>query len=587
MSHTYKGNRVLKRLQPSKKICSDFFVWDVETNGMRAQPDAFILGCIYGHNFSKVIHSVDEFKQEFLHERYKKKIVFAHNAEYDINTVWGIVYNLDYRAIFTGSRFICASNGNCLFADSMNVYPYGVAKIGEYLGLSKSFKTTDYEANLINMDQTEVINGCMRDCEIVYDALIQYFETVGEIKITKAGLAMSYYRRNFQPFDIHYNERKCEYFFNSYFGGRTEAFYIGKCEAIVYDINSSYPYALKQCKLPNPKNLRHLKNISVKRFTEHYLKNYEGVAKVSLTHGDHFFGFLPVKINGKLLFPVGKINGWYNFNELLFGLEFGVFDFIEIEEIIFSKPMPSLFSDFIDSEFEKKKNAPNPLVREIHKFNQNTLYGKFGQRVDEETVYIDNIDNYLDYIDECKINGKLVKISPFNEQRKDARLILKKDNEFRPNFCIPVIPSYITSFARIHLLKTMLKYIEYDPLYCDTDSIFFGKKPPIEDSNDLGFWKQETKIVTAIKGLKNYNYRDVKGIERTRIKGVRIYNSKGEQVAKEIRPNVWRFTTLVKTKESLVRNIEAGTLQERTKVIKNTYDKRIVKKDGTTKPIKL
>jgi hypothetical protein len=44
---------------------------------------------------------------------------------------------------------------------------------------------------------------------------------------------------------------------------------------------------------------------------------------------------------------------------------------------------------------------------------------------------------------------------------------------------------------------------------------------------------------------------------------------------------------LVKTKESLKRNIEPGVITERIKEIKNTYDKRIVLFNGETKPIEI
>jgi hypothetical protein len=48
--------------------------------------------------------------------------------------------------------------------------------------------------------------------------------------------------------------------------------------------------------------------------------------------------------------------------------------------------------------------------------------------------------------------------------------------------------------------------INYKPIYCDTDSIFFEIEPQILDSNELGEWKRENKLVTKIRGLKNYDY---------------------------------------------------------------------------------
>jgi hypothetical protein len=55
----------------------------------------------------------------------------------------------------------------------------------------------------------------------------------------------------------------------------------------------------------------------------------------------------------------------------------------------------------------------------------------------------------------------------------------------------------------------------------------------------------------------------------------------------QIEENKFRYYNLVKTKESLKRNIEPGVITERIKEIKNTYDKRIVLFNGETKPIEI
>ena len=80
--------QTLFKLRPTVTIQSDFYVFDTETRGLRAKQDAFIFGAIYGHNFVKVLYSVNDFQNEFLEPRYKDKKVFAHNAEYDLFVIY-------------------------------------------------------------------------------------------------------------------------------------------------------------------------------------------------------------------------------------------------------------------------------------------------------------------------------------------------------------------------------------------------------------------------------------------------------------------------------------------------------------------
>ena len=124
----------------------------------------------------------------------------------------------------------------------------------------------------------------------------------------------------------------------------------------------------------------------------------------------------------------------------------------------------------------------------------------------------------------------------------------------------------------------MLKYQKFNPVYCDTDSIFVTGNIKIQEGNNLGDWKKEEKIVTEIRGLKNYSYL-YQGKKHDKIKGVK----KGATFEN----GVYKYKSLVKTKEGLRRNIENGVEIERSKILKLTYDKRKVDKSGTTQPIKI
>lgn len=575
----------MKKLHPLKRtenLFTDFYVFDTETRGLRAKSDAFIFGVIYGHNYLKILYSVEDFKNEFQDKRYFRKKVFAHNAEYDLNVIYDNIYQLDNKAIFNG-RFICCTNGNAMFADSMNIYPASVKEIGKISGLNKleinkEFVKGSHSGKVSKKD----IDYCIRDCEIIYNALYYMFNLVGQIKITLAGLSLAYFQRYYLLEPIEYNENLCKYFFNSYFGGRTEAFYIGKTNAVVYDINSMYPYAMKYAKFPDVKNLKKLPFCNTDIFISKYLKFYEGVANVKIEHdANSYFGYLPYKNKNdkKLLFPVGKFSGWYNFNELRFAIDSGIVKIIKVNEVIYAQAVDSPFIHYVDTLYNKRKNSENELERTVLKLLLNSLYGKFAQRIKSEMIYINNIETQIGLVEEYERKKLLIKIVPFNAERLDCFLEIKSNKGFLYN-TIPVFSSYITSFARVELLKNLVKYEKFIPVYCDTDSIFFNKQPDIKDSKELGKWKKENKFVKEIRGLKNYSYVNDKGIRNDKIKGI-------PKSAKKTGIYSYEYETLSKTRESIVRKTEPGIVQKRVKVLTMKYDKRIVNKNGTTKPIKI
>lgn len=603
------GMKKLNRLKPRVKLLTDFFVFDVETGVdaqhtdlvpvkskwhnfdihqqhtgiqwiLKGRPETFKFGVIYGYNFTKVIYSLEEFIQEFKDPRYKKKKIFAHNATYDLTTLFGNIFTVDPTAIFNGSRFITCTNGNCTFADSMNIFVgQSVKKIGEQLGIEKQkLGETENLWSPEGITSTE-INYCIRDCEIVWDALIKSFEFAGDIKITQASLSMTYFRRHHQAYNIEHNENTA-YFWDSYYGGRTEAFKLGKTNSVVYDVKSMYPEQMRNLEFPNPKHLKIETNVDLKFFTCRILPNYEGCVYADVIHDYLWCGLLPVRREGKLCFPIGNLSGCWNFNEFRFALSTGKIKIQQIKKIVYSEKMSSPFAGYVDQLFILKNKAEsegNDFWRDLYKRYQNSLYGKFAQRIDEESIYIENIEKQFDIILEYQKKGLFKKLMLFNAERLDAFLIVGTTKNISISYSIPSFASYITSGARVKILKKLLECEKNKVVYCDTDSIFIENDFGIESENFLGGWCKEEKIVTEIRGLKNYKFLS-KGKEYHRLKGV-------PSKAKKTGENSYQYFNLVKTKESLRRNLEAGVLIERTKKITGKYTKRTILYNGETEPI--
>lgn len=591
--------RRLYKLKPLRlKMFTDFYVWDTETGKknrdgsiqwhLNGRPESFQFGIIYGHNFSKIIYSVEEFKNEFKDPRYKGKKIFAHNAEYDLNTIYGNIYKEFPDAIFNG-KFICCGNGNCLFADSTNILgKIKLADVGKMLGIQKPDLGDENLFSKKGIGAAE-INRCMTDCEITYEALAQIFQAAGDVKITQASLSMAYYRRHHQPYHIDYNENTT-YFFDSYYGGRTEAFKIGPTYASVIDVNSMYPYAMRTIKFPNPKLLKCETRVSIKYFLNQILYNYEGCIYARVVHHKRDYGFLPYKMeqgNGgkKLLFPVGEFSGCWNFNEFRFALEQGAIKIKSITRIVYAPAMDSPFKTYVDTLYAERFKTQNKFEIYRIKIFMNSLYGKFAQRITEESTYIEDINLQYEVIRRSQEDGSFKRLVGFNKERNDAFLITNSSKTFTISYSIPSFASYITSFCRVLLLSKILELHNRKVVYCDTDSIFFEINDGIKNDMALGGWKVEDKIITEIQGLKNYKFEYVdketgKRVKKHRIKGV-------PEKADIIAPNTFEYTNLLKTKESLRRKLEPGVLTKRIKKISGLYTKRIVLENGETKPIEI
>lgn len=566
------------------KIKYKFFVFDVETTCLEPMAKNFVFGCLYGYNIHKTFYSVEDFIKEFSKDKYKDKFIFAHNAEFDLLTVFGNIFTkVDSAAIFNG-KFISAKFKDATFADSMNIYPTSVEKLGALIGLPKMSNSKVKEGQLRknNITPTDV-EYCMRDCEIVFKALLHIFEMTGTVKVTLPSLAMFDYRHNYLKKDLYFDELVDD-FYESYYGGRTEAFRIGKCNAKVFDINSMYPAAMTTVVFPDVKHLKKVTMCDV-AFLQFCLDHYEGLTKVTVVHSPTYFGYLParLKLNGtcKLVFPVGEFITTVNFNELRFAIAAGVVKIKKVHHIIYGNPVPSLFVEYINDNFIKRMSSTNELERTIYKLKMNSLYGRFAMKLKMTTTYYEQIPFKL--ITELKEAELYVDVKLFNAIRADCFLVTENEKFKNSFFSIPTISSYITSEARVMLLKNLLANEANGVVYCDTDSIFLNGDFVGNVDIALGAFKKEDKIISEVRGLKNYTYTDEQGTSYDVIKGIsRGSRKEGTNQQGETTYSSPRY---IKTKASLRQNHEAGTAYTMVKIIRNNYDKREIIEAGDTRAL--
>jgi hypothetical protein len=587
----------MKELKPSrrsKKLLDDFFLFDTETgdtlkNGdvkwkLDARPESFIFGCVYGKNYKRTITSVREFQQEFQHPRYKNKRVYAHNAEYDLNAIFGNIYQFDNNAIFNG-RFISATNGNCTFADSLNIYRASVADIGEKMGYPK-LQLGDDKGKLISKGgyTQKDVEYCFRDCEIMWFALLKIFEDAGGQKITQASLSLVLFRTRFLRKGIKHNEQS-QTFWDSYYGGRCEAFYIGEVNAKLIDVNSTYPAIMRNSSFPDPNKIcfeepkTHSRIMSI-------MNNFDGCIYATVLHHESWIGYLPVKRDNKLIFPIGTFSGCWNFNEFKFAVDSGMVSILKVDKIVYAPRIESPFINYVDTLYKQRFETDDKLEIERIKIFMNSLYGKFGARLKEQNIYLPDWRASAKLIKDHLKNGTFIDLMLFNGERQDAFLIVKSTMDLGENgmsYSIPSFASYITSGARVKLLRKGIELYNkgMNPVYCDTDSWAYNSKDELPNETHLGGWKLESKVLTHVHGLKNYEFIDSKGEKQRKLKGV------PKSAIKLEGKNRYQFIAMIRTKESLRRNIDSGIFEIKTKDLSLKYDKRLVLKDGKTKPFQL
>jgi hypothetical protein len=517
---------------------------------------------------------------------FKNKIVYAHNAEYDLSAIYGNIYKLDPNAIFNG-KFISCTNGVCRFADSFNLLPASVESIGELIGIHKkklgNVKKTK-EGNIISSVKHfwRDVDYCERDCEIVYKALQGLFDEA-EPSYTIGSLSLKIFRANFLQNTIKVNGL-CDKFFDALYGGRTEAFKIGTVDANVYDINSAYPYAMRELRFPDPSRVRFAKTKDWQMYLrerERSYYKYEGMISATVTISDKInIPMLPFRGEDKLLFPVGTFRGSWTLNEFRYAyLNFDV-SVNKVHELIISESIESPFIEFIDHYYELRNNTKNEFERYRYKLFMNNLYGKLIQRARDEYRYCETIQDAKDFMKTRKI--KRVELI----DNVDGSHFLRYDIDRIFSHTIAPWGAYITAFVRIMLHKQIMKHPD-EVVYCDTDSYMGEINLPMNDSH-LGGWKKEKKKVIEVRTLKDYVYIEENPKTKKMEKKQSLKGVKKDAIQMDEFANVFVMKRMIKTRESFRRvdNLPPGTFVTQMKVLTGDYSKRKIRRDGSTAPFK-
>lgn len=430
-----------------------------------------------------------------------EKKLFFHNLKFDGEFILSYLLNNDYnyvqKRMLDNNEYTCLISDkgqfyslkvkNTEIVDSLKLLNFSVAKIAKAFDLPMTKGEIDYnEHRPIGYKPSEKeIDYIKRDVTIVAKAL-EILQGQGLTKITTGSNALANYKSIISNKTFGYLFPPPEYdndIRQSYKGGWTylkegyESVNIG--EGIVLDVNSLYPWVMREKLLPCGEGKFFEGKYKVDAEYPLYIQMMRCAFEIKKNH-------LPtIQLKNSLAFiPTQylKTSGDESVTLCLTNVDLQLikdhYNLYDVE--YFSgwkfKGRNNMFKDYIDNWIKIKNNATidgNEPMRTLAKLMLNSLYGKFGTNP------------------ECR------RKIPYLENGIVKYRIGEK--EHREPIYIP-LASFITAYARERTIRTAQHC--YDRfVYSDTDSLhLIGKTLPsgIEiDPVKLGAWKHESTFTRA------------------------------------------------------------------------------------------
>lgn len=562
---------------------STFVGFDVETIG---DTNIFYIGGLYEDNEQKIYDDKDEMIKDLLSEKYNGKVIVATNLAFDFNALFfDTEFWSQFETIFVGGQMICAifqkDHFKIIFQDTFNFAPFSVETMGNILSIEKLEHPKclgRVPSNEAELEELKIYN--MRDCEIskkFMDFLQKGFnELGGEIKMTISSTAMNLFRRKYLRFPI-INEKETlqdenifDFIYESYYGGRTEAFSRGKlpttklddgtssCAYKCFDLNSLYPSCMLN-EFPLPRSAKMIHGGTKRVF------DFEGISEITFTTPTNmYYPFLPIRTKEKLLFPLGKnLKGTYTHLEIRKAISLG-YTINTIHKSLIYRQTFYPFKDYVYDLYNKRmmyKKIKSPMEL-VSKLALVSLYGKFAEKNHTKVQFLDVRVMTEDEEEDFMFNEKRNIV--MSDSSKGFELTKERATS---SHIMPIFSSYVTSYGRIKLYEYISKY---NAIYCDTDSIVTNRDVPC--GVELGEMKIEYDILNGIIiRPKMYIYEIEDGFV-VKMKG--IPRPSMEKFSQILLGEKVTFKKFSKTKESLRSGIRPNTIKEVSKAVGLEDDKR-------------
>jgi len=452
----------------------------------------FYIGYIYNGNEGFYFNNKEEllaYLSDFVNNNPYDIYIFAHNIKYDLKLI-GILIDfikgeflnfklkslmLDNITFIKFSRRTKFNNKkitqNVIFLDSYQYLPSSQRNLEhDFLNRDKPITEDEYslEPEQWNLLLKEKGKELVKDDAIsLYQILTLFFNELKQndfpFGYSLPSIAFNIYTKTFQstifyfPHEDDYNSNILE----SYRGGFVNVLELGNFVNVIdYDINSLYPYVMKNHKLPYA-YVKTLSGITLEQYFE-LSKKYYIIAKVEFSLNVDI-SFIVKRINNKLIsIKQGKM--FLHEPEINYLIQ-NKAD-ITFSTIYLYKYSYNLFDSYIDLFYKmKKENNNNKAKRTIAKLFLNSLYGKFGQHKNhteyEAKDKPSNLTEPLRYA--IEENGIKTFITDYGDF-----ITYSKQGEIK---YAPEIAGAISSYARMKLYEYVKLAGFENVIYCDTDSI--------------------------------------------------------------------------------------------------------------------
>ena len=326
------------------------------------------------------------------------------------------------------------------------------------------------------LHKPEITKYLRGDCVYLYELVTGFHKEFGD-KLTIGGTAMKELKKfhSFASAGPEYDK----FFRQFYFGGRNQCFKSGTIQGDykIYDVNSMYPFVMKEYKHP----------VSV----QHEIQRKIGPKTMFASIEARNYGALPIRTKTGIDFTCERGTFFASIHEIQAAQETGTLEITRVKWTVdFAQTIS--FDSFVDHFYSQrlKAAAANDKMRVLfYKLVLNSAYGKFAQ----------NPENYFEhYLTRMEMLEQPWEVAEQNGEF----LIWRKPSPVKTYYNIATAAS-ITAAARAVLLRGLSAAV--DPVYCDTDSIICQKLVAEMDKTKLGAWKLEAVGNSlAIAGKKLY-----------------------------------------------------------------------------------
>lgn len=412
-------------------------------------------------------------------------MIYAHNGgRFDFFFI--LDYILGTQMVIKGSRIIKAHykgrHGDHEIRDSYAILPFS---LGSYKG---STQKKEIDINKLHRDhreknRPEIEEYLKYDC-ITLHILVAAFIKTFTAQLTIGSTAMKEVKKlhTFDTLDaIEDNDIRSKYFY----GGRVQCFESGVISGDfkVYDVNSMYPFVMRDYQHPIGK-------------PTHESKSIEDSTCFITVEGENRNVFPMRNKNGGITFDVPYGIFHVTIHEWRVAMRFGLFTPSRIIRCINYEGRTANFSEFVTKFYNLRKEArvnKDELYTLFWKFILNSGYGKFAQNPEKFE------ENTITAVGEDLTSQGW---EPSSVEHGEKYIIWSRPSTDARRYNVATGAS-ITGAARSVLMTGLCT--AQRAVYCDTDSIICEGLDQKLSDEELGAWKLEAECDTAaICGKKLY-----------------------------------------------------------------------------------